>query len=119
MTLQDCYAAMGGDYADAIRRLMKEERVCKYLGRFMEDTTWEGVEGAFASGDYPLAFRLTHTVKGVAGNLGFTALFLACSELCETVRDGAPETDVKPLLEKFLAENERTRGAIADFLAMS
>ena len=40
MTLEQCYLAVGGDYADVLARLRKEERVRKFLLRFPEDPSY-------------------------------------------------------------------------------
>ena len=36
MTLQECYAALGGNYDDAISRLRSERLVTKFVVKFLE-----------------------------------------------------------------------------------
>ena len=96
MTIEERYALMQGDYADAKRRLMKDERIEKYLGIFLKDQTMQQLDNAVKA--YPdstqpveqqreTIFRAAHTLKGVAANLALTNLAHAASELTEQMRD--------------------------------
>ena len=40
MTLKECYEAMGADYEAVMGRLRKEERILKYLTKFLEDPSF-------------------------------------------------------------------------------
>jgi len=52
------------------------------------------ISEAQAKGDTPLAERLAHTLKGVAGNIGATQVQFAAGALEKCIRDGALMTDV-------------------------
>ena len=41
MTLQECYAALGGDYDEVIGRLRSERMVQKFVLRFLDDKSYE------------------------------------------------------------------------------
>jgi len=82
------YQRIGGDYADVLSRLGKDERSQKYLGKFAESTEYQQLCQAIEIEDWELGFRMAHTLKGVAANLGFNNLFLSSSALCETLRAG-------------------------------
>ena len=41
MTLQECYAAMGGNYDDAIGRLRSERLVQKFVLKFLTDGSYD------------------------------------------------------------------------------
>ena len=41
MTLKDCYAAMGGNYEDAIGRLRSERLVQKFVLKFLDDGSYD------------------------------------------------------------------------------
>lgn len=99
MTLQECYEAMGGDYTGVMGRLMKEDRVTRFLGKFKDDSMLEPLETSLAAKNYEEAFRAAHNLKGVCQNLGITKLADSSSELCETMRNGEPTIDITPLLE--------------------
>ena len=56
MTLEECYAAMGGDYADAIGRLRSERMIQKFVLKVPKDESfnllcrsWEAKEIGRAS----------------------------------------------------------------------
>lgn len=88
MTLQECYQKMGGDYTDAKRRLIKEERIEKYVIRFLKDDSFQRLCDARAARNDEEVFRAVHTLKGVSQNLGFARLYEACYSMTEAVRGG-------------------------------
>lgn len=112
MTLQECYAAMGGDYTGVMGRLMQEERVTRFLRKFKEDDMMGPLELAFATSDYEEAFRAAHNLKGVCQNLGLERLAVSSSNLCETVRGGEPTEDITPLLMKVRQDYAVTMDAL-------
>jgi hypothetical protein len=59
-----------------------------------------------------VAFRASHSLKGLSLNLGFTGLQEASSLLCETLRGGDPHSDIKPLLEDVDVEYNKVVSAI-------
>ena len=79
---------MGGDYAEVLSRLTKEERIEKFMLKFLEDTTFEALCEAKEAGNHEELFRMIHTLKGVSQNLGFTKLYLASDAMTEAVRGG-------------------------------
>ena len=88
MTLRECYAALGGDYDDALGRLRSEKLVNKFVLRFLDDKSYDLLCSSMESGDYEEAFRAAHTIKGVCSNLAFTVLGRSSSELSEALRHG-------------------------------
>ena len=93
MTLQECYEKMGGDYADVLARLVNEERIGKYVLKFLEDPTYQMLCEAKNAGDNEAVFLNIHTLKGVSQNLGFGKLYEASYEMTEAVRGGKPLSD--------------------------
>lgn len=92
MTLQECYAAMGGDYAGALSRLQMEKVVSKFVLKFLNDKSYELIRTSLAAENYEEAFRGAHTLKGVCQNLSFDRLAASSSALCEALRNGcSPE----------------------------
>lgn len=53
---------------------------------FRKTTIWLLFEESWAKKDYETAFRAMHTLKGVAVNLGFTALYNVSNALTEKLR---------------------------------
>lgn len=88
MTLQECYEKIGGDYAEVLGRLVNEERIRKYVLKFLEEPTYQMLCEAKAAGDDEAVFLHIHTLKGVSQNLGFGNLYRASSDLTEAVRGG-------------------------------
>ena len=86
MTLQECYVKIGGDYNDILHRFMNENMIHKYDLKFPQDNNMAVFEEYSAKKDYETAFRAMHTLKGVAVNLGFTALYNVSSALTEKLR---------------------------------
>lgn len=116
MTLQECYAALGGDYDEVIGRLRSERMVQKFVLRFLDDKSYELLCGAMESGNYEEAFRAAHTIKGVCQNLGFTALMSSSSRLTEALRSGVtPEAPA--LAKEVAADYERTAAALKELQA--
>ncbi len=111
MTVQECYAALGGDYDDVMRRFRTEEKVRKFALMFLRDTSYSDLCAALAQGDAETAFRAAHTLKGVGQNLGFTALYQAASELTELLR-GGQMTGAQPLKAAVDEAFARTDSAV-------
>lgn len=117
MDYKDFFEKVGGDYDEVMSRLMKEERIGKYLARFPESADYAETKTALAEENWENAFRGTHTLKGVAANLGLENFRKASSELCETMRPGVkPTVDITGLVEKFDEEYKAALDAIAELL---
>ena len=97
MTLKEFYAAIGGSYEESLRRLMNDKLIRKYLRMFAESKDYEAMEAALDARQWEEAFRHSHNLKGVCLNLGLGRLTEACSELCDALRSGEPQTDPAPL----------------------
>ena len=111
MTLQECYAALGGDYDDALGRLRSEKLVNKFVLRFLDDKSYDLLCASMEAKDYEEAFRAAHTIKGVCSNLAFTVLGKSSSELSEALRHGyTPGADA--LAEQVKEDYRRTAAAI-------
>ena len=41
MTIEDCYRQLGGDYSEVLKRMMSRKLVKKFIGRFLEDDSFE------------------------------------------------------------------------------
>lgn len=93
MTLQECYEKMGGDYAEVLERLVSEDRIAKYVVKFLEDPTYQMLCEAMEAEDYTAVFLNIHTLKGVSQNLGFGKLYEASYEMTEAVRGGVKLQD--------------------------
>ncbi len=114
MSLEECYTAMGGDYADVVGRLRSEAFIKKFVLKFADSTDWAQLHTALEENRTQDAFRAAHTLKGVASNLGMTELYSASSQLTELLRDGVAR-DVSAALAAVDASYQKTLTAIQQF----
>lgn len=98
MDVQAVYAQIGGDYADALERLRKPERIEKYLVKFRGQSL-APLEEAVAGGNAEEAFLQAHTLKGICANLSLTRLANSASDLTENLRARTMDADTPGLLE--------------------
>ena len=116
MTLQECYAALGGDYEGVAGRLRSDRLVQKFTLKFLDDPSYELLCTSMDSQEYGEAFRAAHTIKGVCQNLSFTTLYGSSSQLCEALRDGF-RPEVPGLFEQVKADYDATMSAIRAYQA--
>ena len=60
MNLEECYEAMDSDYDDVMRRLGSETLVRKFVLKFLDDTSFQGLKEGLENQDAELAFRSAH-----------------------------------------------------------
>lgn len=118
MTLQECYAAMGGSYEDASSRLRSDRLIQKFVGKFLDDGSFRLLETSMAEKNYEEAFRAAHTLKGICQNLSFTHLQASSSQLTEALRNGYTPQAVL-LFKKVREDYAATAQAIRLFLPES
>ena len=104
MTLREFYEGIEGSYDEAIKRLMNEKLMLKYLGKFAASGDYAAMMEAVAAGDWEAAFRHSHNLKGVCLNLGLGRLARSASTLCDSLRGGAPAGDVSGLVSQVEAD---------------
>ena len=81
MTVENFYEYIRGDYVGTKARLMTDERILRFVNKFPADGSYRLLLDSIASSNVEEAFRAAHTIKGVAQNLGFTALYLSSQEV--------------------------------------
>ena len=81
----------------------------KYPG----DPSFNQLKDALAAQDWELAFRASHTLKGVAQNLGMDRLYKAAATLCDAVRGPKPLEDAS-LWPPVVAAHEEVLAAIRE-----
>lgn len=116
MTLEECYRAVGGDYADVMGRLRSERLVQKFVLKFPEDGSYGLLCRSMEEGNDAEAFRAAHTIKGMCRNLGFTKLGDSSDELTEALRHG-DKPAAEALLPRVARDYEETVSAIGAFKA--
>ena len=111
MSLQECYKALEGDYEGVASRLRSEKMIKKFVLKFLNDASYQGLLTALEEKNGEEAFRAAHTIKGVCQNLGFTKLGDSSSRLTDTLRSGSMD-GVEKLVEKVKGDYEQTVNAI-------
>lgn len=104
MTIKECYEKFGGDYNDVYSRLIKDERIEKYLRKFSESNGYAEIVASINGPDTEEAFRTVHTLKGLALNLSLSPLYEPASTLCEYLRNNPSPIDTgvtEPLLKEI------------------
>lgn len=96
MNLKKMYETIGSDYQIVLERFCgHDEMLAKFVKVFVGDDTFQHLADAAGKLDYPEIESRAHALKGVAGNLGFERLHVACGELVSSVRfdrlDEVPE----------------------------
>ncbi len=116
MTIQECYAALGGDYEEVLGRLYSEALVKKFVGKFLADQSFSSLESTLKAKNYEEAFRAAHTLKGVSQNLSFTKLYQSSHEITEALRTKKYDQALQ-LFSTVEADYLQTAGAIQAYQA--
>ncbi|MCM1367990.1 MAG: Hpt domain-containing protein [Roseburia sp.] len=118
MTVEECYKAMGGNYADVVSRLRTDERIKKFLLKVLDDGSYALLVKNLGERNIEEAFRAAHTLKGVSMNLSLTTLFSEVNRLTEALR-GRHEygDDIAPLMTAVTKEYEKTVARIRELAA--
>ena len=116
MTINECYACMGADYGDVLRRMGKAERVAKFLAMFPDEPSYGLLCSALAQGNAQEAFRAAHSLKGVCMNLGLSSLGDTASKMTEALRGGLLPADVGALLDEVDGRYRETVSCIRAFM---
>ena len=111
MKLEELYQKIGGDLKNVMKRIPNEAMIGKFVRKYANDPTYNRLTAAVEAKNWKDAFIAAHTLKGVAQNLGFDALYRASSALTEHLRGGQPLTEPQ-LLDATAAEHERVMSAI-------
>lgn len=116
MTIQECYAALEGDYQEVLGRLYSEALVKKFAGKFLADQSYQLLESSLKAENYEEAFRASHTLKGVSQNLSFTKLYQSSHAITEALRTQNYEQAVQ-LFAQVEADYAQTVAAIQTYQA--
>lgn len=108
MELKEVYERVQGNYDGVMGRLLTEDRVKKFLIKFLDNDMSLNITNALDANDYETAFREAHTLKGVCANLGLDKLQNSSSDLTESLRNGKPDTDITSLVEAMKADYKLT-----------
>jgi HPt (histidine-containing phosphotransfer) domain-containing protein len=108
MTARECYEAIGADYDAVLGRLIKEERVEKFLKKVPEDPSYNLLCESIEKKNLKEAFRASHTIKGICQNLSLDRLGKVSEDLTELLRNAeeyTPEIEAKFAILKEVYED--------------
>lgn len=113
MTMEECYSRLGGNYGEMTGRLPSLKLIEKFIGKFLEDGSYQALCDALNTKDREAAFRAAHTLKGVSANLSFTRLKESASQLTELLRpEGSIPPEAAALMERVTEDYQLTVAAI-------
>ena len=118
MTIQECYQQLGGDFAQAEKRLSNGTLVERFITKFLDDSSFSELCIAMDKYDHNKAFRAAHTLKGVSGSLRLTTLHSSASQLAELLRAESKNIPAGAdlLFEEVKRDYELTVSAIRAYL---
>ena len=113
MDLKEFYARVGGNYDSIMGRLMKEDRIKKYVFKLLDDSTFEMLCKSMEENDIEEAFRAAHTIKGLCQNLDLLTLYQSSHDMAEALRHGKAD-NADEILEQGKKDYEITLAAIKE-----
>ncbi|MBS6516687.1 MAG: Hpt domain-containing protein [Clostridium sp.] len=85
----DRLTEVGIQIEEALERFMDSEAMFeRFLGKFLEDETYNQLKEALEKGDIEMSIMKSHTLKGVTGNLSMKNLYQLTSRQVEFLRAG-------------------------------
>ena len=102
MSVKEFYVAIGGDYDRALQMLMNDVFITKLLKKFAEGSYYDELRKARENNDVPHIFAITHTLKGVAGNLSLSPIYEKASAICEATRNKKDGVDVSKEMDDLI-----------------
>ena len=100
MDIKKFYLDTGSDYQAALSIMMNDMLIERMIKKFMENNAYQSIIDAYDVKDIKQVFALSHSLKGVAGNLALTKLFEIASELTEATRN-KEEADIDNEISKL------------------
>lgn len=113
MTVKDCYAQLGEDYDEVLRRLGRAEHIQKLLNMLVRDTNVDQLGSALDEENYLAAFHCAHTLKGVYLNMGLTKLATVAGRLTDELRNATEMGDARELYETLSQRCDEMKSAVA------
>lgn len=95
------------------RFLNNEGFYIKCLKMLVADPQFDELGTVLRIPDYDQAFRLTHALKGVVGNMGLAPLHLAIHEMVESLRR-QEYGRIDPQYREIMNQYEKVRALLAD-----
>ncbi len=117
MTIKECYEIMNANYEEALNRLMTDALIERFVGKFLNDPSFNKLTAALEEENYEEAFNAAHTLKGVSQNMAFDALSAPVSALTEDLRSRQCSPNTASLYDETKKAYEHVIKTIQDFQA--
>ena len=95
MTVKQFYEEIHGDYEEILGRLASEDRIKRFLIKFLETDDMTSLKAAWKDNNIEEIFGYAHRIKGISLNLSLSNLATYSSELTEEYRGGGPKDEQK------------------------
>lgn len=121
MNIEECYEKLSGNYDEVSKRIPGLKLIERFIGKFLEDDSFDTLRIQLESGNREEAFRSAHTLKGICANLSFTKLLCSADKLTEELRSET-SFDLDRAIELFKdveRDYEATADAIRNYLDKS
>ena len=117
MTLREFYAGIDGNYDEAMKRLMSEKFMLRFLGKFAEGEDFAAMMEAIRAENWADVFRYSHNLKGVCLNLELGRLSRTAAAICDAVRSGEPTADISDMAKQAEADYALVMAGIRELQA--
>ncbi|MBR1709425.1 MAG: Hpt domain-containing protein [Clostridia bacterium] len=114
MNLEELYANIGGDYAQALRVLRMDKLIDKHIRKLTKNGVVEQLLLAGDTMDATSLFETAHAAKGVCANLGLRTLSDMASEIAEEYRPGNERKMTDEQVKEKLAAIREAYAATAE-----
>lgn len=104
MTVRELYDAIGGNYDEALNRMMNEGIITRFVLRFLENDTYDKLKEAVANKDDKAIFETSHALKGVTATLAFTPMAQISGVITDSTRPGRDDLRAALDLEQKMSE---------------
>ena len=100
MNVKKFYEDINGNYNAALSIMMNDALIERMLAKFMNDNAYNDIIAAYQNHDLERVFVLSHTFKGVTGNLALTPLYELASIITEATRNN-PNAEIANEIKKL------------------
>ncbi len=114
--LNETLSAYGVNWPEVMERFVNDEALYyDCLRSFLEDPSFPALGDALCTRDCKAVFEYAHTLKGVAGNLGLTPLFVEICRIVELSRNHTNSTKrIEQHYHAVLREKEKLQHLLYD-----
>lgn len=110
MDIKRFYEETDSNYQSALSIMMNDMLIERMINKFMMNNSYNDIIKAYEENNIKEIFVLSHTFKGVTGNLALTKLFEIASILTEATRN-KEEADISKEIETLKTEYQKIEEA--------